>query len=215
MTLDALDVESALDALLAEGHSRTRATQLVIERTLTASAGASTVVVVEGLSDQIALEVVAGRCGRVLADEGIAVVPMGGATNIGRVLTLVGEVRLAGLYDVAQERLVARSLGRAGFDLAAGLEALGFFACDADLEDELIRALGMARVEQVLEAEGELASFRRMTQQPSHRGGVPEQQVRRFVSARSGHKYRYARVFAEGLDLDRLPPPLADLLAHL
>jgi len=216
MTLDdALEVETALDTLLADGHSRTRATALVIERTLAHSSGASTVVLTEGLSDQIALEVIARRGGRVLEEEGIAVVPLGGATNVGRFLPRVGDARLAGLYDVAQERHFERSLERAGYDVGSGLAGIGFFACDADLEDELIRALGMDRVEQILDADGELASFRRMTHQPFHRGGVPEQQLRRFISARSGRKYRYARLLAEALDLAHIPRPLADLLGYL
>jgi hypothetical protein len=212
---DALFVESTLDALLAEGHSRTRATELIIERTLAEASGASTVVLTEGLSDQIALEVVARRRGRVLEDEGIAVVPMGGATNVGRFLGLFGGARLAGLYDVAQERHFARSLERSGLDVGAGLASIGFFACDADLEDELIRALGIVRVEQVLDAEGELASFRRMKHQPFHRGGAPEQQIHRFISSRSGRKYRYARLLAEALDLSGIPRPLTELLAYL
>lgn len=216
MTLDdALGVESALDAFIADGHSRTHATELVIEGSLAQSSGASTVVLTEGLSDQIALEVVAQRRGRVLEDEGFAVVPMGGATNVGRFLSLVGDARLAGLYDVAEQRHFERSLERSGLDIQTGLASIGFFACDADLEDELVRALGVPRVEQILEAEGEIASFRRMTRQPFHRGGVPEQQIRRFISARSGRKYRYARLLAEALDLASIPRPLAELLAYL
>jgi hypothetical protein len=212
---DALTVESALDAFLSDGNSRTRATELVIERTLAHASGASTVVLTEGLSDQIALEVVARRRGRVLEEEGIAVVPMGGATNVGRFLHLFGGARLAGLYDVAQERYFERSLERSGLDVGAGLASIGFFACSADLEDELIRALGVVRVEQVIEAEGEVASFRRMKQEPFHRGGVPEQQIHRFISARSGRKYRYARLFAEALDLSAIPRPLTELLDYL
>ena len=37
----------------------------------------------EGLSDWFALETIAARRGRKLEDEGIAIVPMGGYTNIG------------------------------------------------------------------------------------------------------------------------------------
>jgi len=212
---DALRVESALDELLAEGHSRNRATQLVIERAVTHASGASTVVLVEGLSDLIALEVVAQRGGRDLDDDGIAVVPMGGATNIRRFLTLFREVRFAGLYDVAEERHFARSLHRAGLDTSAGLGAVGFFACERDLEDELIRAVGMPRIEQVIDAEGETASYRRLQREPFHRGGAPDRQVHRFISSQSGRKYRYARLLAEALDPSRIPRPLSDLLAYL
>jgi predicted ATP-dependent endonuclease of OLD family len=60
------------------------------------------VVLVEGLSDQIALETLAERRGRNLDAEGVRVVPIGGAQAIGRFLDQFGRhgVRLAGLCDV-------------------------------------------------------------------------------------------------------------------
>jgi len=215
MTHEELRVESVLDALLADGHARTRATELVIEHAVADASAASTVVLVEGLSDQIALEVVAQRFGRSLADEGVSVVPMGGVTNIRRFLALFENARFAGLYDVAEERHVEKGLNRAGLDTSAGLAAIGFFACDRDLEDELIRAVGMVGVEQVIDTEGELASFRRLQREPFHRGGESERQVHRFISSHSGRKYRYARLLAEALDLSRTPHPLVELLADL
>ena len=76
------------------------------------------VVLVEGVSDQLAVEALAERRGRNLPAEGIAVVPMGGAQNIGSFLGLYGpqglNVRLAGLCDVAQESHFRRALERAG-----------------------------------------------------------------------------------------------------
>ena len=212
---DSVLVESALDALLTQGHSRTRATELLIERTVADAAGAATVVLVEGLSDQIAVETVARRRGRALAEEGVAVVPMGGATNVGKFLRVFGGARLAGLYDVAQERHFERNLARAGLDARAGLAAIGFFACESDLEDELIRALGPDRVQQVIEAAGEAASFRRLQREPFHRGRAADRQVHRFISSHSGRKYRYARLLAEALDPSGLPRPLDDLLAYV
>src|SRR6266581_5948596 len=125
------------------------------------------VVLVEGVSDQLALEALAERRGRNLDAEGVAIVPMGGATNIGSFLDLFGpqgfDVRLAGLCDAAEEADFRRGLERAGLGsnlTRAGMESLGFYVCVADLEDELIRALGAASVDQVIEAQGELASFR-------------------------------------------------------
>src|SRR6266545_6209801 len=86
------------------------------------------VVLVEGISDQLALEALAARRGRDLHAEGISVVPIGGARNIGSFLDGFGprglDVKLAGLCDTREEG------------------ALGFYVCDTDLEDELIRALG-------------------------------------------------------------------------
>src|SRR2546426_984722 len=58
------------------------------------------IVLVEGISDQIALETLAARRGRNLEREGVSVVPIGGAQAIGRFLTRFGpqgsDARLAG-----------------------------------------------------------------------------------------------------------------------
>jgi hypothetical protein len=183
---------------------------------------AHTVVLVEGASDKSAVEALAERRGRNLAAEGISVVAMGGATNIGTYLRRFGplgrDLRLAGLGDAGEEGDLRRGLERAG--LGSGLsrselEALGFFVCVADLEDELIRALGTATVERVLEAEGELGSFRTLQKQPAWRGSTTHDQLRRFLGSGSGRKIRYSRRLVGALDLDRVPRPLDLLLAHL
>ena len=104
-------------------------------------------------------------------------------------------LRIAGLYDEAEERFFARGLERAGLGPVPDrgrLEQLGFFACVTDLEDELIRAVGERRMLEVIDEHGELASFRILQRQPAQRTWSLHQQLRRFVSARSGHKSRYA-----------------------
>jgi hypothetical protein len=180
-----------------------------------------TVVLVEGTSDQVALEALAARRGRDLAAEGVAVVPMGGARSIRRFLELFGprgvDGRLAGLCDAGEEGDVRRGLERAGLgsDLSrADMEALGFYVCVVDLEDELIRCLGAAAVEQVVEAQGELGSFRTFQQQPAWRGRSPQEQLRRFIGTHSGRKVRYARLLVDALDLASVPRPLDRVLAH-
>ena len=180
-----------------------------------------TVILVEGMSDRHALEVLAARRGRSLDAEGISVVATGGATNIGRFLERYGPkglgARLGGLCDAAEEGYFRRALERAGFgdDLTReGMERLGFYVCDADLEDELIRAHGVASVEQIVRAEGELGSFRTLQNQPAQRGRSIEQQLRRFMGTRSGRKSRYARLLVGALDLERMPRPLDRVLAH-
>jgi hypothetical protein len=184
--------------------------------------GSGTVVLVEGFSDRCALEALAARGGRDLSREGISIVPMGGATNIGRFLDELGPrglgVRLAGLCDAAEEPDFRRGLERAGLGARlarGGLERLGFFVCVADLEDELIRALGVASVEQVIEDQGELGSLRTLQKQPAHRGEPAAAQLRRFMGTRSGRKSRYARLLAEAVDPARVPRPLERLLAHV
>ena len=183
---------------------------------------AATVVLVEGISDCFALEAAAVVCGRDLRAAPVDVLPMGGATNIGHFLRTYGpggrNVRLGGLCDLGEEALFARSLRRAGLagegDRAA-MESLGFFVCNRDLEDELIRALGPQRVEGIIDSEGELASLRRLQQMPFHRHGTTNEHLHRFMGARAGRKYRYAPLLAGALDADAMPRPLLDLLAYV
>jgi hypothetical protein len=182
-------------------------------------AGVTSVVLVEGVSDQVALEALAVRRGRDLDAHGVCVVALGGATSIRRFLGLLGpsglDLRLLGLCDIGEERHFRRGLELAGLghDLAPGeLEQLGFFVCVADLEDELIRALGPDSVVRVIEAEGDLKSFRTLQSQPVQRSWTVEQQLHRFMGSIGGRKERYARALVEAVDLDRVPPPLDRLL---
>jgi hypothetical protein len=185
-------------------------------------AGSRAIVLVEGISDQIALETLATRRGRDLVGEGIAVVPIGGAQAIRRFLMRFGpqgsDARLAGLCDAGEAELFRRSLERAGFgsDLTrSDMERLGFHVCVADLEDELIRALGPASVEAVLESQGDLGSFRTFQKQPAWREQRIEGQLRRFMGSADRRKLRYARLLVDALDLADVPRPLDGVLAHV
>jgi hypothetical protein len=191
-------------------------------RALRSVADARAIVLVEGLSDQIALEALAARHGRDLAGDGVAIVPIGGAQAIGRFLTRFGPagagVRLAGLCDVGEEDVFRRALEGAGFGDALTREEmarLGFHVCVVDLEDELIRALGAASVEAILASHGDLPSFRTFQKQPAWRGRPVEQQLRRYLGSADRRKLRYARVFVEALDLARMPAPLVGVLARV
>lgn len=193
-----------------------------VTRALADGVEPSTIVLVEGASDKAALETLAGRRGRDLEAEGVSIVPMGGATTIGHFLDLLGphgyDFRLAGLCDAGEEDGFRRGLERAGLGTnltRTDMESLGFFVCIADLEEELIRALGAAAVEQVIENQGELGSLRRMQRQPAQRGRTIEQQLWRFMGTRSGRKVNYARLLVEALDLDKVPRPLDGVLSHV
>jgi hypothetical protein len=180
----------------------------------------SGVVLVEGLSDQQALEALAERRGRDLDAEGISVLPIGGAQSIGRFLDRFGnsDVELAGLCDVGEEDDFRRGLERAGLgsDLTrVDMEQLGFYVCDADLEDELIRALGTDVVQQVVEAQGELRAFRTLQKQAAWKGRPVGEQLRRFMGSGGRRKIRYARLLVEALDPGRVPRPLDLVLAHV
>ena len=114
---------------------------------------ARTAVLVEGESDREAVLALADKRGVGLAERGVDVVAMGGATNVARYVAELGPagrgLRLTGLYDAGEERFVRGGLERGGLGPAPGREglaALGFPCCERDLEDELIRALGVERM---------------------------------------------------------------------
>jgi hypothetical protein len=173
------------------------------------------VILVEGVSDQLAIEALAARRGRDLPAEGVEVVPIGGAGNIARFLAslIPRGVRIAGLCDAGEAADFRLAVERAG--LGSDLEQAGFFVCDADLEDELIRSLGAARVERIVEAEGELVRLRTFQNQPAQRARSLEAQLRRFLGTRAGRKIQYAPALVGALDLDRVPRPLDGVLSRL
>ena len=166
------------------------------------------VVLVEGTSDRCAVETLAQRRGRDLETEGVAIVPMGGYGNLSRLLEQYCDVRVAGLYDVGEERHFLRALG---CDDRDQLERIGFYACTRDLEDELTRAVGPDGMERVLVEQGELRAFRTYQKQPAHRDRPLEHQLHGFMWNR---KQRYAVLLVEALDLERVPRPLDRVLTH-
>jgi predicted ATP-dependent endonuclease of OLD family len=183
---------------------------------------ARTAVLVEGVSDQLALEALAKRRGRNLDAEGVSIVPMGGATNIRSFLNRFGpqglDVRLAGLCDANEEGDFRRGLERAGLGsnlTRADMERLGFYVCVADLEDELIRSLGAAAVERVIDAQGELELFRTFQRQPQWRARTSEEQLRRFFGTHRGRKIQSAAFLVDALDLGQVPRPLDAVLAYV
>jgi hypothetical protein len=194
---------------------------LAMSRALAKVDGALAVVLVEGISDQIALETAAACRGRDLESEQVVIVPIGGAHAIGRFLTRFGplgaRMRLAGLCDLQEEEVFRRGLvvSRVGSPRTRGdMERLGFFVCVDDLEDELIRAVGgAAGVEALFEAHGDLRSFRLLQSQPAWRDREPEARVRRYLGSGARRKLRYARLLVEAAARRRtLPRPLDALL---
>jgi hypothetical protein len=173
------------------------------------------VVLVEGESDRAAVQAMADRA-TVPLDE-FTVVAAGGAMNFGNHLAELvdGDHRLAGLVDVNEAPVVAMALVRLGIAAdadPAGLAAHGFFTCDRDLEDELIRALGTERVLGLLAEQNELAPFRTFQSQLAWRGRPLPDQLHRFLGIRAGRKIRYGRLLVEALEPDVIPSPLAGLL---
>jgi hypothetical protein len=183
---------------------------------------ARAVVLVEGVSDQIAVEATAGVQGRDLPADGVVVLPIGGAQAIGNALEQLrqraGGLVIGGLCDVAEEPYFRRAVTAAGLGAAVdrvGLARLGFFVCVEDLEDELIRAAGPDLIDRVMNEQGDRSSFATLQGQPWWRDAPYDAQVRRFIAAGARRKHRYAAALVQALGLDRAPAPLVDVLAHV
>ena len=178
------------------------------------------VALVEGISDQIALETAAVCRGRDLDAERVVILPIGGAHAIGHFLTRLGplgaRVRLAGLCDLAEEEIFRRGLVAANVGsprTRTDMERLGFYVCVNDLEDELVRAVGTAEVEALFDHQGDLGSFRLLQSQPAWRGRELAAQMRRFLGSGSRRKLRYARLLVQAaVEMDVVPRPLDALL---
>lgn len=180
-----------------------------------------TVVIVEGATDELALTLAARRLGRDI-EAGVVIRPIGGAHAISKVLTeLAGQeppVTLAGLYDLAEESVFLAALERAGFGSGlsrSDLERLGFFACSADLEDELIRAVGAPAFSKLADAEGDSQAWHTFQRQPAWRGQKVEQQFRRFIRSVSSRNVRYIRAIIDAMEPEQVPRPLQLLLDHV
>jgi hypothetical protein len=158
----------------------------------------SSVVLVEGITDRIALEAVAAKLDVDLA--GVDIVPIGGAQAIRRASAQYEGERVVGLCDAGEERWFRRVLGDS------------MQVCVKDLEDELIRALGAERVEEVLAAQGDLETFRNFQNQPYWRGRPVEAQLRRWLQASDNRGKRYPPLLIATLEADEIPPPLAGVL---
>ena len=158
------------------------------------------VVLVEGITDRLALESVAARLG--LSLHGVEIVPIGGAQAVRRAFAEYEGNPVAGLCDAGEERWFRRVLGDATY------------VCDKDLEDELIRALGVDRVQEVISAQGELDTFRSFQNQVFWRGRPVERQLRRWLQ-NGGRYLRYPPLLIGALERNEVPRPLVDVLASV
>lgn len=176
-------------------------------------------ILVEGRSDQAAVRALAARRGRDLEAEAVAIVAMGGVTNLRHYVEVLGpqgaDLDIAGLYDEPEAGTVRRGLMASGTPADEDLTVQGFHVCRRDLEDELLRALGVDAVLRILERDGELGRFRTFQRQPAQRERPVTAHLHRFLGIRSGRKIRYGRLLVEALDLDRVPAPLDAVLAEV
>ena len=185
------------------------------------TAAVPVLVLLEGPSDVAALEAVLTSRGGKGEGTAYRLVDMGGVTNVARHLAEGARQRPAprvlGLCDAAEAWVVVRALRDAGHDVddEADLERFGFFVCDRDLEEELIRAHGVDACLALLERQGLGHRFRAFSRQRAWTGRPVEDRLRRFSGVASGRKVRLARDLAEALGPDQLPAPIRGLVDRI
>ena len=181
------------------------ATIRAAEEAMARAADARSIILVEGISDQIALETLAERLGRNLAAEGVVVVPIGGAHAVANVVGAFAarDVRLSGVVDTAEADLFHAAAGGTN-----GLSSDRIHVCNRDLEDELIAAVDPAALESLLAFEGDLSAFRTLQKQPGWRERPFAAQMHRWMRSISGRSNTYADRILRAADGDRLPAPL-------
>lgn len=186
----------------------------------------TTWVLLEGTSDVAAIRALRAARGVAPEDEPCLLVAMGGATNIRRQLDgIVGLdplPRVIGLCDEREAPYFVRALGvhheALGFAAAPTLATMpehGFQVCRRDLEDELMRALGVEGTLAVFDRLDLRSTFAAFTRQIAWQGRPIWDQLRRFGTTTSGRKELLAGALAAALDVDSTPPPLAALLASM
>ncbi len=184
----------------------------------TAAAPARLVVLVEGPSDVASLRVLTAARGLDEAKDAFELVSMGGVTNarshLARLAREAPTARVAGLYDAPEERYVVSALRAQGLPVESrkDLEREGFFVCDRDLEEEIIRALGPEAVEEVLVELGLIDRFRTFQRQPEWRDRPVSAQLHRFAGVASGRKSLLAEELTSRLTPERTPRPLGALV---
>ncbi len=191
-------------AVAAATARRERRESAVVEDLPEAVAG---VVLVEGASDSAALHAAADLLGVDPAEEGVAILPMGGAMSVRRFVDALAPsgVRLHGLCDESET----------GFFRRAGLADDAISVCRPDLEGELLIALGARRVEAVLARRGDLGLFRTFQRQPAQRARELTAQLHRFFGTTSGRKELYGRLLTAELAAHEVPAPVREALTAL
>nr|WP_281496723.1 hypothetical protein [Ornithinimicrobium sp. F0845] len=184
-----------------------------------------TLVLLEGPSDVAAVTALLPRGPRETDDGPVrtaySLVDLGGVTNVGAHLLRAAAARPAprvvGLCDAGESRVVLRALQRVGREVTEvdDLPAEGFFVCERDLEEELIRALGTTRCLEVLADQGLAARFEAFSRQRAWAGRPLTERLHRFSGIASGRKILLAGAMARALAPDRVPAPLAGLLRRL
>lgn len=187
--------------------------------TITAGGTSRLIVLLEGASDVAAVRALMSTCG--IDPSPVELVSLGGVTNVGRMLKEVrqvrGDVDVVGLCDAAETRFVEQALNDDGLPVAdaTDLPMYGFFVCEQDLEDELIRALGADRALDALVGAGLGGKFDNLRAQAPWADRPLDEQLHRFCGAASGRKELAAGILAGALAEDEIPEPMSMLLDRI
>lgn len=207
-------------AELGEYESGPDATQRATATALARAAGARAVVLVEGISDQIAIDATARRLGRDLAESGVVVVPIGGAHAVAAFAARFdheGGPVVLGLCDRAEAGLFDRALGSRSepkVESGATRERV-VFVCEPDLEAELIAAIDPADLLGLLDTHGDLDAFGTMSRQQVWRKRPFEARIHRWIRSHARRSSLYAGRIIEALDPTHMPGPLVNLVASV
>lgn len=177
------------------------------------------VVLLEGPSDAAAVRALMERDG--IDPAPVELVNLQGITNVGRTLKeirqVVGDIDVVGMCDAAESRFAEKALADDGLPVldATDLPVYGFFVCQADLEDELIGALGPDAALQALQDAGLGGKFDALRNQGAWADRPLAEQLHRFCGAATGRKELAAAILAAALPADAVPEPLAMLLDRI
>lgn len=177
------------------------------------------IVLLEGVSDIAAVTGAAAVCD-VALDE-VELVNLGGVTNVQRELIelhrMRGEFEILGLCDAPEVRFVEHALREVGRPVrdTSDLAPYGFFVCHADLEEELIRALGTDRTVRVIEQLGLDMKLATLRQQPAWQDRPLAEQLHRFCGVASGRKELLAGALSAALEPSQVPDPLLQLVERI
>lgn len=188
------------------------------------SPAAGSIVLLEGASDVAAVRAAATATGVDLG--GVRLLDMGGITNVRAHLTSLtagsgetapGALQVLGMCDASEAHVVVAALAAGGSWLRdpSDLPSAGFFVCHRDLEDELLRALGVPRTLAVLERLGLRDKLEALRQQPAWRDRPLPAQLHRFAGVAAGRKELLGGALTAALAPEELPEPLGLLLDRL
>lgn len=207
----------------ATGLSQTDARRLARYATpqTTEAFFAETVILVEGISDLLAIRMLARRSDRDLDSAGATLLSLDGGGLFVHYLALFGpnglDLRLLGLVDADHEQTWSIALTNAGVPIAdrGALNAAGVQVCVPDLEGEFVVALGTQRVAELLDEESQTADFEAWIVQKGLVQVSPERRQAAWIGRSSASKVFWAPVLAENTPLDDIPAPLSALLSDV